>query len=177
MPQSASELSSAMAAGDARAIGAFCRDYFDRMYRYARQATRGDEATCLDIVQDAMLRIVRTVRRVESEPQLIAWVRLVVRTTAYDYLKRESRRRVRESLATVGATSDRESDVDAEQLAWLRDQLSRLDPQLVKIIELRYEKRWTLSRIATAMGLKTGAVDGRLRRAIRELRSKAIDDE
>ena len=91
MPQSASELSSAMAAGDARAIEAFYREYFDRMYRYARQATRGDEATCLDVVQDAMVRIVRTVRRVESEPQLVAWVRLVVRTTAYDYLKRENR--------------------------------------------------------------------------------------
>lgn len=166
-----------MAAGHGGSIEAFYRGYFDRMYRYARQATRGDEATCLDVVQDAMVRIVRTIKRVDSEAQLVAWVRLVVRTTAYDYLKRESRRRTRESLVLAGSVAERGTDVDAEQLEWLRGELSRLDPQIAKMIELRYEKLWTLTRIAASLGITTGAVDGRLRRALRDLRLRAIDDE
>ena len=177
MPQTASELSAAMSAGDGRSIAIFYRDYFDRMYRYARQATRGDEATCLDVVQDAMVRIVRTIKRVESEAQLVAWVRLVVRTTAYDLMKRESRRLVHEKMALAGAAVEAEVTADAEQLAWLRDELAKLDPQIVKIIELRFEERWTLARIAEALHLTTGAVDGRLRRALNDLRLKALNDD
>src|SRR5690349_21207024 len=89
-------LTSAMAAGDGVAIEAFYRAHFNRLYREARRSTGRDESFCLDVVQESVLRIVRTVRRVESEPQLVAWLKLVVRTTAYDLLRAEMRRRRRE---------------------------------------------------------------------------------
>lgn len=67
MPTSPLQLTRGMAAGDERTIEDFYRRYFDWLYRKARCATGRNEAFCLDIVQDAVLRIVRCVRPVESE--------------------------------------------------------------------------------------------------------------
>jgi RNA polymerase sigma-70 factor (ECF subfamily) len=184
MPRSTASLTAAMARGDEAAVDAFYRGYFDWLFAQARRASpRRDEASCLDIVQDAVLRIVRTVRRVETEGQFRVWMRLVVQTTALDHLRRERRRVRRETLLVVAAGSSAveqmEAAADADQershRAWLVEEIAQFDPQLVRMIELRYEQRWTLARIAGALGLSIGTVDGRLRRAIDELRRRASE--
>jgi RNA polymerase sigma factor (sigma-70 family) len=177
MPESVQELTAAMAAGDRRAVEQFYRQYFDLMYSHAYSVTGRDEAFCLDVVQDAVLRVVRTVRRASSEAQLAAWLRLVTQTAAYDLLKGESRRRRREMLVAVPADASETSCIreesDDQRLRWLRHQLDWLDPQISQMIEMRYERRWTLARMAAALGLSIGTVDGRLRRALAELRARA----
>ena len=176
MPYTVQTLTAAMAAGDARAVETFYRQYFDLMYRHACIITRRDESFCLDVVQDAVLRVIRTVRPANSEAQLAAWLRLVTQTAAYDLLKAESRRRRREMVAAVpaGATGEgTDASSDQDQLAWLREEMSSLDPRIARMIELRYQKQWTLARIAGTLGLSIGTVDGRLRRALGLLRSRA----
>lgn len=174
------KLTTAMAAGNEDAVETFYRRYFDWLYAQARSATRRDESFCLDVVQDAVLRIIRTIRRVDTEAQLRAWLRLVVQTTALDRLRAE-RRRHRRELATVLAgprehiESNDEVD-DAGQLEWIKRQIARFDPRLVQIIELRFEQRWTLARIAARFGLSIGTIDGRLRRALKELRLRALEE-
>lgn len=182
MPYPVHELTAAMAAGEARAVEAFYRQYFDAMYRHACNLTRRDESFCLDVVQDAVLRVIRTVRPVSSEAQFARWLRLVTQTAAYDLLKAESRRRRREALVAVAADAagpGTETPADEEQLARLREQIASLDPRIARMIELRYEGGWTLARIAETMGLSIGTVDGRLRRALRDLRLRRerCDDE
>jgi RNA polymerase sigma factor (sigma-70 family) len=185
MPDSVQELTAAMAAGDRRAVEQFYRLYFDLMYSHALSITRRDEAFCLDVVQDAVLRVVRTVRPVKSEAQLATWLRLVTQTAAYDLLKNESRRRRREWVVAVAShaadpcQSCQSDEDEGEQLRWLRGQLDSLDPQIARLIEMRYERRYTLARMATALGLSVGTVDGRLRRALGELRlrAKGLEDE
>jgi RNA polymerase sigma factor (sigma-70 family) len=178
--QLAAAMTSAMAAGDGGAVESFYRRYFDRLYAEARRATRRDESFCLDVVQESVLRIVRTVRGARSEIQLVAWLRLVVRTTAYDLLRSERRRQRREALAAIGPADEAPDDPaaagDEEQLAWLRRQLDRLDPEIARMIDLRYRRRWTLERIARQCGLSIGTVDGRLRRALRRLRESAPEE-
>jgi RNA polymerase sigma factor (sigma-70 family) len=176
------KLTAAMAVGDPGAVETFYRRYFDWLYAQARRATRRDESFCLDVVQDAVLRIVRNVRSVKSEAQLQAWMKLVVRTTALDQLRGERRRETHQmQLVPPAAQSDAaHGSIQDEQIEWLRRQISRFDPQLVRMIELRFEQRWTLARIGRLLGLSVGAIDGRLRRAIRELRQRAVaefDDE
>lgn len=178
----AAALTAGMAAGDEAAVEAFYRRYFDRLYGMARRATRRDEAFCLDVVQEAVLLVIRLVRPVDTEARLVAWLRLVVRTTAYDLLRGDRRRRRREVLAAVGggrSTSNAAGDepaADAAQLEWLRGQIGRLDPQLVRIIDLCYRHEWTLARIAAALGVSTGTIDGRLRRALAAIRRNAPAD-
>jgi RNA polymerase sigma factor (sigma-70 family) len=189
VPDETEQLTAAMSRGDRRAVAAFYERYFDLLVRCARGATRiarraDVEDLCLDVVHDAVLRIVRTIRPVTGgEGQLVAWLNVVVKSAAYDRLRREQRRLHREqaSTATAGAAAapapqhDRSPHVGngaelAEQLAWLRDVLGRLDPKLVELIELRYTHGWTLLAIAERLGLSAGTVDGRIRRALEKMR-------
>jgi RNA polymerase sigma factor (sigma-70 family) len=169
----AADLSTAIAAGDAIAVEKFYSQYFDFLYQHARRATLRDEAFCLDVVQDAVIRIIRTIRRVESEAQLRGWLGLVIRTTAYDLLKSERRRGAREA-ALVPADGNR-GDIDEDQLEQLRAEINRLDPHLARMIELRFERQWTLARIAGRFGLSVGTIDGRLRRALLTLRERLTE--
>jgi RNA polymerase sigma factor (sigma-70 family) len=164
-----------MAAGDARAIEEFYRRYFDLMYALARRVTRRDEAFCLDVVQEAVIKAVRLVRAVESESQLTAWLRLVVRTTAYDQCKAERRRQNREGAAAVDESIE-PAGGDDEQIGLLRGEIARLDPELAALIDLRFTQRLTLGRIALRLGLSIGTVDGRLRRVLKMLRGRLEDD-
>jgi len=174
------KLTAAMAAGDEEAVEVFYRQYFDWLYAQARRASRRDEAFCLDVVQDAVLRVIRVVRPVPSEGQFRAWLRLVVQTTALDRLRAERRRTKRETVVLAARSADEAVAEEAEsfdvaQQQWLREQIAQFDPQLLRMIELRYQQRWTLAKIAGLFGLTTGTVDGRLRRAIRDLRLRAME--
>jgi RNA polymerase sigma-70 factor (ECF subfamily) len=162
-----------MSRGEAAAIESFYRGYFDRMYAEVRRATGRDEAFCLDVVHEAVLRVIRNIRRVESEAQLAAWLKLVIRTTAYDLMRSERRRRVREESAVGNQCCEL---VDPEQLEWLRGKLREVDPRIAELIELRFERGWTLARIAGRLGLTTATVDGRLRRALDRLRTAAREE-
>ncbi|MGA2257082.1 MAG: RNA polymerase sigma factor [Thermoguttaceae bacterium] len=181
MPTSLLQLTGAMAAGDEPAIEAFYRAYFAWLYQKARRATGRDEAFCLDVVQESVLRILRCVRPTEGERPFRAWLRLVVQSTAYDLLKSESRRVRREAVVAVpcGDDTPEEPQDCAEQLAWLRNQLVAMDPEIARMIDLRFQKSWTLARIARLFGLSVGTIDGRLRRAVgrlRELAKEEFDD-
>lgn len=168
-----------MAAGDGGAIAAFYRRYFDLMYSQARQLTRRDEAFCLDVVQEAVIKVVRLVRPVKSEPQLAAWLRLVVRTTAYDLVKSERRRQNRENHPAVVMQESSGSPgcggEEDDRIELLRVELARLDPKLARLIELRFTQRLTLGHIAAMLGLSIGTVDGRLRTALKTLRGRLED--
>jgi RNA polymerase sigma factor (sigma-70 family) len=173
-------LTSAMARGDEAAIERFYRLHFDRLYRQARRCTRRDESFCLDVVQDSVLRIVRTVRRVESDSQFKSWLKLVVRTTAYDRLRAELRRQRREGQTPPRSQGGDGNAIDAERIEWLRARIRSMDRRLVEMIDLRYRQRWPLARIAAKLGLSVGTIDGRLRRALKHLRELAreeLDDD
>jgi RNA polymerase sigma factor (sigma-70 family) len=167
------KLTTAAARGDEAAIAAFYRRYFDLLYGHARQVSRRDESFCLDVVQEVMLRVVRTLRPIDCEARLAAWLRLVVKSVAYDLLRKERRRRAHEVARSSGAVCAPESEMGEDRLGWLRHELLALDPGLVRLIELRFARGWTLARIGALLGLSTGTIDGRLRRALETLRRSA----
>ena len=178
MSDATEKLTAALAAGDEDAVETFYNGYFDWLYAQARRATRRDESFCLDVVQDAMLRIIRTVRTVRDEAQFRSWLRLVVQTTAWDRLRSEKRRTQRELAAVaVRACENRSESADKEQLEWLRQQIRRFDPQIAQMLELRYEKHWTLAKIGRFFGLSIGTIDWRLRKVLGELRLRALEED
>jgi len=175
------KLTAAMAAGNSAAVEQFYRRYFDRLYGWARQFTRRDESDCLDVVHDAVLRIVRNVRRADNEALWLAWLRLVVQTTAYDHLKSRRRRQRREMAVTVAAGEPTAAPADTcaietEKVDWLRQEIDALDPVLAQMLDLRFDTGWTLARIGRLFGLSAGTVDGRLRRVLKKLRSRAEEE-
>ena len=158
MPDEIEQLTAAMCAGTGRPSGrstsatsACC----SACAVAACRARRGrDEHFCLDVVHDAVLRIVRTIRPVRGgEGQLIAWLRLVVRSVAYDLLRREQRRAAREQAASAGRGAGRGTPTartSPSSSPGCAGRSRALDPQIVELIELRYERRWTLAAIGHA---------------------------
>jgi RNA polymerase sigma factor (sigma-70 family) len=169
------ELTGAIASGDAEAFARFYREWFDRAYGHAKRMTGRDEAFCLDVVQDAMMRVIKSMRVMETENDVSNWLRAVVTSCAYDRLRKEKRSRVREALAP--SILHKDSDDLHQRLAWLQMEMTKIDGAAHPMIVLKFRFGWTLEKIGHALGLKAGAVDGRIRRATRELQQKWTESQ
>ncbi len=173
LSDSVRQLTAAIASGDSEAFARFFRERFDRMYAEARRVTGRNESFCLDVVQDAMIRTIRSMKPMDTERHLWAWLRVVVQSCAYDRLRKEARQR-RWEEAAVGAGQTASSDDGlGEKLAWLRKELEGMTDPQVRLLVLRYRLGWTLRGIGEALGLKPGTVDGRLGRLVAGLRRRA----
>jgi RNA polymerase sigma factor (sigma-70 family) len=169
-------LTRAIACGDSAAFARFYNQWFNVAYTEARRASGGcDEQFCLDVVQDSMMRVIRSIKPMESTIDIQRWLCVVVRSCCHDRLRKEARIRRRERASARLASPAIEADLD-DQLEWLRHQLSCLDGEQVKLLNLRFRLGWTLHRIGSALGLKPGAVDGRITRCLAGLRDQARED-
>lgn len=119
------------------------------------------------------MRVIRSIPVLENEQKLHAWLRAVTTSCAYDRLRKEKRTRRREAgISPSPGTSDPET---MERLAWMEEELAKLDASVHPSMVLRFRLGWTLGRIGKALGLKPGAVDGRIRRATLELQERAAN--
>jgi len=169
----------ASSSGDAGACAeAFAALYdakFDMLYRLVRRRTGVDEATGLDIVQDAMIRVIRHMKPMPDEGALDAWLTRVALTTAYDRLRAERRRRLRERAAAErrrDGCSAASRVGDDDMIERLAHEISRLDTDTFDLIMLRHRAGMTLERIGARLGVGPGAADGRVRRALGRLRRR-----
>lgn len=185
MASTVRELTSAIASGNSEALSRFYRDWFDFMLHEARRCTGGnrDEHFCLDAVQETMMRVIKRLKPLDSEATLCAWLRTAVRSSCMDLLRKEIRLRKRERRQATerrdamhdGAAQD--SPETLETLAWLREELSRVDPVTASALDMRYRMNFTLARIGQALHLRTGAVDGRINRTVAQMRAAASAQE
>lgn len=169
--------------GDADSVRVFYEAHFDWLLVRAKRLMGRDEATCLDLVQTALLKAIRGMPLMQNGARLERWLQVVLKTTAWDWLRRERRRReapvpADEALREPADAADNGLSAieDAARLAWIEEQLDQTEPELRQLLSLRYRLGWTLQRIARHCGLKTGAVDGRLRRAVQHFREQAQRD-
>jgi len=164
-----------IAAGDQSAFAVYYERFFDEMFSEVKRVSNLDEASCLDIVQDSMIKVIRNVKKVDTEPMLAAWSRAVARNTAYDWL-RKLRKKSSCDLDGVELPEKSNPEFFLEQearLIWIEQQILQQPPEIQHLFSLRYRMGWTLQRIAKYLGLKTGAVDGKLRRAIKKIKEMA----
>jgi len=169
-------MTQAMREGDESAFTIFHERYGASMYAMARRMTGRDEATCLDITQDALLRIIRSMRVFEEEPLLRAWIARVVRSAAYDHLRSERRRAQRERAHEKESNASPDPIEQAETLDRLREELRVIDRLSADALDLRVRAGWSLRRIGERLSLTPSAVDGRVRRAQGDLRERLEED-
>lgn len=169
------DLTMGLVRGDAAALEALYRAWFDRVVALASKATRRDEAFCLDAAQEAFLRVIRSPVVIETESELAAWLRRCVLSAAVDRLRREARAKGREQRAgsQAQAALPDQSAQAAEQLAWIAQRLRELGDADQELVRLRFGVEQTLEEVARARGTTTGGVHGRLRRLVAALRSVA----
>ena len=171
-------LTTAIHRGDTAAFAVFYEAWFDRIYALARALTRRDEAFCLDVVQDTMLRVVRALRPMPDGIALERWLKKVVHSTALDGLRRDVRRARREQKTAVDAgnaalgTAPSALDLE-ERMSWLAGELATLSRNDRALLEQRFVQGHTLEASGAALGLSGHAAHGRVRRLIEQLRNSA----
>lgn len=167
----------AIARGDERAFARFYEIWFDRSFRLARAITKKDEAFCLDVVQDAMMRVVKSLEPHDDEASLARWMKRVIHTTALDRLRQDLRRARREEVAArsaaslPGASKGADDEATAERIEWIRARLAALPDADRRLLELRYEQGLSLDEVGGAIGSSGDAAHGRIRRLLLRLRA------
>lgn len=170
----AREVCLAISAGDQTALAALYEAWADPAFRLARTITRRDESTCLDIVQNAFIRVIHSpsrLQRISDHEELRRWLIRVVHTAALDHLRAERRGRRREQ--TVAATPcAADAIADPELIQSIETAIARLDVEDRALLALRFgdaTSSGSLRHVATAFDSTLGAVHGRIRRALDRL--------
>ncbi len=170
--------------GDADAFADFYGHWFDRSVAIVRGRTGRDESFALDVVQDAMIRVARSVPRLESDGDLSRWMIRVLTTCALDRLKSEAREAARRTGLESGiaasaprassSAADRASSASAQTTAdsmeALRRHIADLKPDQRAAISLRFWFGRSLAAIGRAFSTSEDAAHGKLRASIRVLR-------
>lgn len=164
--------SEGIASGDHAALGEFYEAWFDVSVGIVRAFTGRDEAFCLDVVQEAMVRMTRQMRPMGSAGALRAWVVSVLRSRAIDAL-RAQRRRTRHEAAAVRSESERTGEREIQgRVEWLMGMVDGEDVSVQELLRLRYSAGMGLKDAAAVGGRSEGAAHGVLRRLFAAWRVK-----
>jgi RNA polymerase sigma factor (sigma-70 family) len=166
------QVAEAVGRGDVAAFEELYRAWYERVFGMARGLTRRDEAFCLDVTQEVMLRVAKGLPRIGTEGELAGWMGRAVVSCAVDLVRKETRRARRERLAArsegIGV-----AEGDAEDLSWVRRELRRLPLVEQGLIMQRVANGSTLKEAGLSVGIGEQAAHGRLRRAMEKLRRMA----
>ncbi|MHC5065718.1 MAG: RNA polymerase sigma factor [Planctomycetota bacterium] len=172
------QLSAAIARGDEEAFAEFYELWFDRAFAMVRTVSRRDESFCLDVVQDCMMKVVKSMRPMKTEKAVAAWMGKVVLNMAVDHLRGEKRRRRREAeRIDADGTGPRESVPQAleeqERLLWMQKMIADLPAGDRELILQRFGSGKTLSAVGEELGISGNAAHGRIRRILARWRETA----
>ncbi len=170
-------ISAGVARGDGPSLDRLYRAWFDRAFALARRFTRRDEAFCLDIVQEVMLRAIRGLKPQPSGAALDGWLTLAVRSASVDALRREARRTAREARREPGPSGVNGASPETNvELVELLACLDELEPAEAEVLRRRFGGS-TLLGIAQATGTTTGTAHGQVRRALASLKRLFSEDQ
>jgi len=175
----------ASASGQAEAAAdAFTALYdakFEFVFRLVRRKTGVDEASALDLVQETMMRVIRHIKPMRTEPELDAWLTRVAVNAAYDSLRGTRRRVVREAAHQSQRSNQNHAEI-AEKMASLvelsavvtrlRSEVRCLDADSFDLLSMRFRAGMTLEAIGRRLGVGAGAADGRLRRLLKQMQTR-----
>lgn len=80
-----------MARQEEEAFAEFLSLYQDRLFRYAIVLVRGDEHLAREALQQAMIKVVKYVRRFDDENVFWSWLTRIVRSVTIDDSRKRGR--------------------------------------------------------------------------------------
>lgn len=136
--------------------------------RYARALAR-DTDIADDLVQDTLVRALRSSSGFRGEASELTWLRRILRNLAIDRARRPHREVVVEDVEASWADDAYTVDpaLFAERLADrddVLDALSRLSHRYRSVVVLHDMEGWTIAEVAAALDLAVPATKARLRR-------------
>lgn len=165
--------------GDPDAVEALIQRHWDRAHRIA-YGILGDTHWAEDVTQEAMLSVIGNIGRFDPYRPFGPWLHKVVSNRALDWARARARR------AEVSASevhdlfdlpSDRAGAVAEDPIPGGSDPeldaaLAALTPEHRAVIVLRFVAGYGPKQIGQVLGVPTGTVGSRLRRALDQLRAE-----
>jgi len=153
-------------AGNEAAFDAFYASYADRMYRYLLVAARGDEERARDVLQDALLRVVRYAQPIDTAEDLWRWLAALMRSALIDRARRDGRGRAL-PLDAEPASEERATD---SLFGKLDEALAALPAEERGLLEEHYVQGVSQAELAVRHDSTLKALAMRLSRLRRRLR-------
>ncbi len=136
----------------------------------------GERQATEDLVQDAFLKLWRGAGSYRAERGSVrTWLLSIVHNRGIDQLRSTASRRRMQERVEASAPKSQPSEAFAEswrnsQREQVREALSTLPPEQLKILELAYFSGYTHVEIADLLGLPLGTVKGRMRLGLKRIR-------
>lgn len=153
-------------------IEQYVTEYRDMHYRIAYSYVK-DEQNALDIVQEATLKALRSIQKVEEVTYIKTWYYRILVNTAIDFIRKHQRVSIMddETLQYISPTSELEiTDFD------LLEAIDHLSPTHRTIIILRFFEDLKLDEIAQITDVNVNTVKTRLYSALKKLRLDIGED-
>ena len=168
-----------MAASEEAAYRLFYEAYFDRLLRYLLVVTRGQEEAAHDALQATLVRVVRYIRVFTNETVFWSWLTVLARSALADQTRKRRRylgflerfteaSRIRQTLADAPSG-------EPDLVGCLEQSLARLPFEERDLLERKYFARESVQRIAAELNTTEKAVESRLGRIRRKLKSGLLE--
>jgi RNA polymerase sigma-70 factor (ECF subfamily) len=168
--------------GDGEAVERLIRAHQDALYAFILRMS-GRPELAEDIVQEAFVRVIRTLDRFDSRDRFSTWLftiakRLYVNAIqkhrpTYDTDVVEFRQGKEDGPALLSAQSESLDNVRRI----LDVVLARLNDQQREIILLFHQQNWSINDIADHLGMPEGTVKSHLHRARKRMRRVIVSSE
>lgn len=137
-------------------------------------AVSGDRSAAEDVVQDSLVRLLRSARR-RSPRDVRSFFYRIVTNAARNHRRDTSRRLSGEASARA---RDRKSvGEEFERAEWVRTRLAELDVDVRAALTLRFLEGLTFKQVAEVLECPEGTAASRVRRGLEALRTQEGDDE
>ena len=156
------------------AFEVFYSGYADRMYRYLLVSAKGDEERARDVLQDALLRVVRHLPPLDAPDDLWRYLAVIMRSALVDQARRAARHPG--SLAAREEPA-RESEEKANDHLFLLldDALAALPADDRRVVEEHYFQGASQAEIAGRVESSLKALAMRLFRLRRRMRDFILE--
>lgn len=155
--------------GDPKAFEALVHRHSSLVGGIAYQVL-GDSEAAADVAQETFLKVHRRLATLEDPARFRAWICGIARTTAIDWMRKNSRTRSLEALEETGhepaAPAPKEGSLEQEELyAKVLRVVNGLPKVYREVMILRHMKKMSYAEIAKSLGTVEATVESRLYRA------------
>lgn len=155
---------------DASAVQTLVDLFGDRLLR-AAYVLGGNETEARDLVQETLLRAIRSAHRCRGRSSLYTWLHGILRNVNRSRYRKRRRLLYTDTVPEQPVPSSAATDLDAEAAAIiLNDALMQLSANHREVLVLRYYEGLSIKEIARCVHANTGTVKSRLFYATRKLR-------
>jgi RNA polymerase sigma-70 factor (ECF subfamily) len=166
------ELVRRIASGDEDALRELYSTYGQRMYAFAIHLA-GDAVLAEDAVQEALIAVWHSARRLRGEGRVLTWLLGIIRNQVLKSIRRQALPLSAEMEATLTATDAMPEELIQvrERSRWLNNGLAGLSKDHRAALDLVFYQGLSLAEAAEVSGCPTGTIKSRLSYARQYLRA------